>query len=331
MLESIIVLDARKLGDYFNEIKSGFHHSPRETLIAVIVIALIIITPILLFRIWQKRLQRKAIQKAQTEFEDQLSRKNISTTEAALLSRLVRYTPRGKRDAAQLLVDRRVFNSAVKKYLKADNDDDASIAAVRIKLGLTRKRYNMPLISTGDFCEDMPIRIVLKHGRTILGQVSGVGSEAFAVNLPGRIAPGSRGVIEVIQPAGLFSVSCSVIRSGGGQTEFRHSERVRKIQNRSSIRKKMRLPVYITPVQEKAKHYRSRLIDLSAGGVRVENSGIKLETGDKIILTLPVKTGKPINIGAVVARRSDDDGSFSASFVDINEATREKIIGMVFH
>jgi hypothetical protein len=330
-LEPIIILDAQKLRTYFDEIKAGFYQSPRETILSIIIIALIIIAPIILFTFWQKRQHRKAEKEARQQYRKQIEEKHITPEEEMALEELITCTSRGERDAALLLSDRRVFNSAVKKMLKDDTLDDSIITSIRIKLGLSRSSMNAQLWSTGDFLEGMPVRMLTRDRGEIFGHVESVSHESFVLSLPGRVALKALVRLEIVHPGGLFSATCPVLNSGGGLTEFGHSERISKIQNRTAIRRKLRLPVFITPVENDGKHYRSRIFDLSIGGAKIGNSGVTLKEGQNIVITLPVKKGKPVNISAVVKRSSKNENTFSAQFVDIADSTKEKIMGMVFH
>ena len=94
-MEPVIILDADRLRTYFEEIKSGFYQTPRETLISTIVIILLILVPVILFLIFQKRKRKTAVLETREKFEEEIKKKDIDEEERKILERMIVHAPQG--------------------------------------------------------------------------------------------------------------------------------------------------------------------------------------------------------------------------------------------
>ena len=71
------------------------------------------------------------------------------------------------------------------------------------------------------------------------------------------------------------------------------------------------------------------ILDLSGGGARIENPGIPVAPGDRLILSLTA--GKEhLSVAARVVRTANGDRSLHLQFEGLSEAVRDRLIGLVF-
>jgi c-di-GMP-binding flagellar brake protein YcgR len=109
-----------------------------------------------------------------------------------------------------------------------------------------------------------------------------------------------------------------------------HSERIRRIQKRRFFRKMTHLPAVLESRNGSGRRVQTRLVDLSAGGAKVQAAGQVFTVGQAVGLTLYPESGQPISVEGKITRVANDSSSLSIAFDSISERVRERIVRMVF-
>ena len=146
------------------------------------------------------------------------------------------------------------------------------------------------------------------------------------------------------RPTGLYSLTTYVIGKRGNGYQLQHSERVERVQKRRFFRKVLRLPVLLA-INDSAGTtndsagatnvssigvFKTRLIDLSAGGAKIRNPGVGTSAGDVIHLKIFPGKAEPIKLKSRVTRVSPDGASLSVAFDLLKDSTRDQIMKLVF-
>jgi len=109
--------------------------------------------------------------------------------------------------------------------------------------------------------------------------------------------------------------------------------RYKKVQRRNYARASMLINVSFAMREEKEyKYYAALMLDLSGGGARIRTKN-KMEPGEMLIISIPLKDENITVKGQVVRIENDrnDNASIEIYFIDIEESVREKIIKHVFN
>jgi hypothetical protein len=331
----MIILDGDKLRDFWDGIALGFQKSPLEAVISVVIIAVLLAAPIALFLVRQRKARVRRVRRTREVFESLLARKNLSARDREVLQLMSRHTPRGELDLPQLITKSASFSVAAKRVVEAGipgstGISQADIAALRIKLGLVQDGSRGILHSTAELRPGTPLQLSMPLGRKLVGKVIEVQPEALHVQISEAVKSGSEVELRVRRPTGLYSLKTVVTASRGNRLELRHSENIERVQKRRYFRKVLRLPVHLTTEDPSLGVFRTRLIDLSAGGARMRNPGIIVKRGDAVNLRIIRDDSEPVSLKSRVTRVSPDKSLLSVSFESLKGSTRDQLMKLVF-
>ena len=350
----MIILDGDKLRGFWDNIAQGFQKSPLEAAISILIIALLIVVPVVLFLHKQKKDRNRKTDRARAVFDAYAAKKNLSEGDRDLLRKMCRHVSKGELELLNLATKPASFNAAAKRLMGGDDSgrvNDAMIARLRIKLGLVHSGSRGILHSTAEFYQGMPLQLAVESGRKMVGKVQEVQPDGFMLQVPERLAKGARVELRVRRPTGLYSLTTYVIGKRGNGYQLQHSERVERVQKRRFFRKVLRLPVLLaindasgatndasgaTNDSAGATNvssigvFKTRLIDLSAGGAKIRNPGVGTSAGDVIHLKIFPGKAEPIKLKSRVTRVSPDGASLSVAFDLLKDSTRDQIMKLVF-
>ena len=357
----MIILDGDKLRGFWDNIAQGFQKSPLEAAISILIIALLIAVPVVLFLHKQKKDRNRKTDRARAVFDAYAAKKNLSEGDRDLLRKMCRHVSKGELELLDLATKPASFNAAAKRLMGAGDSgrvNDAMIARLRIKLGLVHSGSQGILHSTAEFYQGMPLQLAVESGRKMVGKVQEVQPDGFMLQVPERLAKGARVELRVRRPTGLYSLTTYVIGKRGNGYQLQHSERVERVQKRRFFRKVLRLPVLLAindssgatndssgAINDSAGAindssgatnvssigvFKTRLIDLSAGGAKIRNPGVGTSAGDVIHLKIFPGKAEPIKLKSRVTRVSPDGASLSVAFDLLKDSTRDQIMKLVF-
>jgi hypothetical protein len=246
---------------------------------------------------------------------------------------------------------------------------DKRTAALRLRLGLASSEKRGRLRSTAELAEGLSVGIESEAVTGRIGVIEEVTPDFIAVRTSADLPKGCNVVLKVIRPSGLYAVKSVVADAKGDLVFLDHSEEVKRIQKRRFFRRKMRGAVILSTLVRKEadeaasaaagsrqpnrsagqpsgppaarsdtekeaqyvpeRNWKTRLLDLSAGGARIHNPGVDLEPGQLVMLTMQDAGKKLIRVKARVVRISAEDSSISVQFAALRDATRDKIAHIV--
>ncbi len=134
----IIILDERKLSDFFESISSGFQNSLLDILLALGALVLFVGFLLLMYQLQKKRLREARTRRYQELYERALGKLALHPSDLDLLGRLSDFLKTPERKYL-LLVNQTTFNSCANRIREKGDVPAASLAALRIKLGLPFK------------------------------------------------------------------------------------------------------------------------------------------------------------------------------------------------
>jgi hypothetical protein len=329
----MIILDGDKLRSYWDSIARGFQKSPLEAAISIVIIALLIALPVVIFLNRQKKQKKRKALRAREVFDIFAARHSLTERDREVLIEMCRHTAKGELDLANLVTKPASFNAAAKRLSEAGFSQsagirDADIAGLRIKLGLVQSGSRGILHSTAELRPGM--QVALESGRKQIAKVLEVKPEGFQLQTAEKLTPGSSVELRVRRSTGLYSLNTTVVGRSGNGYILRHTENIKRVQKRRYFRKVSRLPVLFTTDDPSLGSFKTRLVDLSAGGARMRNPGVALKAGDAVHLSIIHGGAEPIKLNSRVTRLSPDRALMSVAFESLKDSTRDLLMRMVF-
>jgi hypothetical protein len=326
------ILDGEKLREYWDGIARGFQKSPLEAAISVVVIVLLIVVPVALFLLKQKKDKAKRMGRARQVFETFASKKGLSEGERALLQEMAGVLPKGELDLLKLVSKPATFNIGARRLLEKRSSSGKEIAGLRLKLGLVSPGSRRVFHSTAELHRGMEVQLISADNRRVLGRVQAVELDSFKVLLNSEV-PLRSNVLEVriSRSTGLYSLRTRVLGYSNRLLSLEHSEEIKRVQKRRFFRKVTRLPVMLTSGDESKESVRARLVDLSAGGAKLRNPGLKVRRGQELFLTIFTSDKDRVKVKSRVNRTSADEAFLVVTFDALPERTREKIMKLIFN
>jgi hypothetical protein len=326
-----LIIDDGRLNQFLNDLSEGFKKSPFEYIMFLVLIAAIIFLPLFLFIVFQIKNRRKILKAARERFKNVILKKGLTPSEEEVLKKLADYFPRDKRFLPDLLTHAHTFNTCVKRMQEKEPIDDTLIVKIRIKLGLSAQAGPRQLHSTAEFVSGITVRLNLFKGGLVKGKIREIDEQGLTVITQARATPGQALLLELDTRSGYYLVHTQVMESGENWLKLAHSEHIERVQNRVYYRKQLKLPVMLKDPEGAAKVFSTFLMDLSAGGAKVHNPGIKAAEGRELILIMRLNAQEDLVLPGRISRISDKDTSISLSFVGIKETVRDKIMRLVLH
>jgi len=303
--------------------------------------------------------QREKIDIGWQYFAEMAGLKRLTVQETDILRRIVEH---GGISSADMVFDSSfIYEDALDGFLKAnasklDKDETqfALLRGLRLKLGYSHLPSEIPLCSTRQLEDGMPVTLVDGEGGSIKGRIQEVKEKTWAVSLEAEVPP---------TVAAGAAVDLSVLRSGDGEYMVRlpilaarlgsrliflpHTRAMERRQMRNWVRIEVNIPCRVTTMARPegwtpgsggpsvGMVLEGRLLDLSGGGACGRFTSPILQ-GTKLSLNFDLPGTSLRGVQAEVMRMTSvlkgnrEDFEHNLKFLSMETASQEKIVRYVF-
>ncbi|MBA7689093.1 hypothetical protein ES703_97588 [subsurface metagenome] len=148
----MIILDEKRLSQFFKSVSSGFERSLSEILLVIILLLAFMSFLILMYRIQKAKANREHIRRSQAEYEKLLLKFDLGPTEQNLIKRLAEFLKIPDKKYL-LLLNQATFNSCVSKLREKEEIPAVALTGLRLKLGFTAQDPEKILSSSAELPE----------------------------------------------------------------------------------------------------------------------------------------------------------------------------------
>ncbi len=329
-----IILDEQKLTKFFYDISRGFQQSPLQILLALALLLLFIGFLIFMYRLQKKRLRESRNLRYVELYEAAMAKLNLNPSELHLLERLARYLKTPERKYL-LLVNHSTFNACASRLCRQEDVQEASLSALRIKLGFKAQDPERIPSSTAELPQGLPVLITSHTGKRVTGRVAGSQPQSLIISPtePIKLPCGIEVRVYFQNRSGVFSFTTHVqdtLEKPELAIHLAHSETIRQTQRRAYYREKLSLPIFIRPAGSEEKPLLSAFLDLGGGGASLRNPQNRYEAGVDLELTFLPSGADRLSLTAKVIRASRGGKVLHVRFGTITDSVRDRIIGFLF-
>lgn len=295
-------------------------------------------------------------------FGEMAAQKRLTVQETDLLRRIVET---GGVSSADMVFDSSfIYEDAIESFLKIngsklDKDESqyALMRGLRVKLGYAQLPSEIPISSTRQFEEGMPVTLIDGEGQPRKGRISEVKEKNWMVvmesEIPPTIAVGAAVEVCVLRSGdGEYAANLpiSATRLGPRLIFLPHTRTLERKQMRNWVRIDVNIPCRVT-VMAKPEDWKEgmpgptgpsmgmvlegRLIDLSGGGACARFSS-PIPQGHRLSLNfdLPGTSLRGVQTEVMrmtsVIRSSREDFEHNLKFMGMETASQEKVVRYVF-
>jgi hypothetical protein len=330
----MFTFDSEALDYIFEGLASGFRRTPQEILLFFILLAGLVTLLVAIYffqRIWRSALQRK---RAEALFRSVAESKKISAEQQRLLQELARELSGWRRQLGRLVTDRYVFNRAAERYLRHRPRDDGAIAALRLKLGLSRFDGEKIIRSSAELDEGLRVYVRQDREHSYPGTVSAQNPDSVVLRITGNgdgPGEGDRLQIYFLRKNGVFYFNTRVKQAYDDILRLEHSEEIARVQRRKFYRGRVSLPVSVEKAGSYQPAVRTYILELGGGGLTLFNPYKVFHPADELTMSFSLPEGGDLRIEGRV-QRTDRGGSLAhVEFRAIKETVRDKILGFVLN
>lgn len=319
-----------------NAMAEGFRTHPLEIALFILLLAGFVVALIVMGRIIRRREREALVAKSEQSFAALVTKHKLSDEERRLAERMAdSLDDDGRRHL--VLTDPHIFNAVLRKMYGRERVPAAVANSLRQKLGFDKTRPAAPK-STAELPPGAPVRLLRGNETFGTGSVAGIEDEALIVTLDGagageagRIKPGTPLRLLTAGRQGIHVFETAVLSSQTATLKLRHAPRAKAYQRRKYFRSPVKIPVFIRQEQDAGDLQRTLIRDLSGGGARLDDPGIRPSAGDRLELYFRNDPEKARPLRAEVVRRSKsgNDETISVRFGAISESERDKIISFI--
>ena len=324
-------MDNQNVSDILRSISRGFVQSPEQRILFIVILAAFVLLIVLVYFLQELRAKARHFRNA-TEVYDHLTRQlGLSRSERALADRLAGCCkPPDKKYL--VLLSPHTFDACTVKLKQREEVSELTLTALRLKLDFSARRPEDIPASSSELPRGMRVILTQKGKPTMRARVSRQDPDALVAAMDeGSVLP-DRGVPLTVyfqNQSGVFAFLSHIRRVGGRDVFLDHSETIKRSQRRKYYRRPVKLSASVTLENNPAQQMATTILDLSGGGARIENPGIPVAPGDRLILSLTA--GKEhLSVAARVVRTANGDRSLHLQFEGLSEAVRDRLIGLVF-
>ncbi len=292
-------------------------------------------------------------------FAEMAGQKRLTPQETELLKRIVES---GGVSSADMVFDSSfIYEDALDEYIKInlsklekDDSQYALMRGLRVKLGYSQLPSEIPLCSTRQFEEGMPVTVIDGEGQARKGRLAEIKEKHWAVlmdeEIPPTIMVSAAIHVAILRSGdGEYSTLLTVMatRLGARLVYFGHTRNMERKQLRNWVRIDVNIPCRVT-VMAKPEDWKvgsggpsmgmvleGRLIDLSGGGACARFSS-PIPQGHRLSLNfdLPGTSLRGVQTEVMrmtsVVRSSREDFEHNLKFKGMETAAQEKIVRYVF-
>jgi len=324
-------MDAQNVGDLLYRISRGFIQSPEQRLLFIVILSTFILLIVLVYFLQERRSRARHMRRAAEVYDHLVRQFGLSRSEHALVERLAGCCkPADKKYL--VLLNAHTFDACATKLRDRGDVPETTLAALRLKLEFSARRPEDVPASSSELPRGMRLILTQKGRPAMKARVSRQDPEALVAAMDeGSVLP-ERGIplsIYFQNKSGLFAFLTHVRKVGGRDVYLDHSETIKRSQRRKYYRRPVQLSAAVTLENNMGQPIATTILDLSGGGARITNSGIPVNPGNRLVLTLRAGS-EQVTIAARVVRKSHGDEHLHLQFEGLSEAVRDRLIGLVF-
>jgi len=324
-------MDTQNVSDLLYSISRGFIQSPEQRILFIAILLAFILLIVLVYFLQERKSRARQKRNAAEVFEHLMRQLGLSRSERALVNRLAGCCkPPDKKYL--VLLSSHTFDACAVKLREREEVPEMTLAALRLKLDFSARRPEDIPASSSELPRRMRVILTQKRKPTMRARVSRQDPEALVVamdegsTLPERAIPVT---VYFQNQSGLFAFLTHVRKISGRDAYLDHSETIKRSQRRKYYRRPVQLSATATFENNPAEQLTTTILNLSGGGASIENPGIPVAPGDRLILSLTA--GKEhFSLAARVARKTHGDRLLHLQFEGLSEAERDRLIGLVF-
>lgn len=308
--------------------------------------------------------QREKVDIGWHYFTEMATAKRLNAAEIDILKRIVEAAELGSAD--MVFESSYIYEDSLEPFLNAnagrlekDGHMYALLRGLRVKLGYAHLPTEIPIVSTRQLEEGMPLSLSDgEGGMTLKGRVSEVGERAWSAvldeDIPPTVASGAAVDATMLRSNdGEYATRLTVAgtRLGNRTVHFRHTRALERKQMRSWVRIDVNIPCRVTvmskpeiPHPPPEGHVQGpsvgmvlegRLLDLSGGGACARFSS-PIPQGHRLSLNFDLPGSSLRGVEAevmrmvTVARAGREDFEHNLKFQSMETAFQEKIVRYVF-
>lgn len=303
--------------------------------------------------------QREKIDIGWRYFAESAERKRLTAQETDILRRIVE---QGGISSADMVFDSSfIYEDALEDFLKAnagkfgkEDTQYALLRGLRLKLGYSHLPAEVPISSTRQLEEGMPITLTDDEGAPCKGRIQEVTEKSWAVALEAEIPPtvavGAAAEISVLRSGdGEYVVRLTILatRLGSRAVFLPHTRTLERRQMRNWVRIDVNIPCRVTAMAKPEDWtpgsggpsvgmvLEGRLLDLSGGGACARfSSPILRGTRLSLNFDLPGTSLRGVQTEVMrmtsVLKGNREDFEHNLKFLSMETAAQEKIVRYVF-
>jgi hypothetical protein len=324
-------MDIQSVSDILHSISRGFVETPEQRILFIAVLAAFIMLIVLVYFLQELKAKARHLRNA-TEVYDHLTRQlGLSRSERALVDRLASCCrPPDKKYL--VLLNSHTFDACAERLGEKEQIPEMTLAALRLKLDFSARGPEDIPASSSELPRGMRLSLIQKGNPAMKARVRGQAPEALVITVAeGSMLP-IRGVPLTVyfqNQSGLFAFLSHVRKLSGRTVFLDHSEAIKRSQRRKYYRRSLRLSATIATENNPEQQLGTTILDLSGGGARIENPGVDVEPGDRLVLYLRAGA-EHMTLAARVVRKSHGDEFLHLQFESLSDAARDRLIGLVF-
>lgn len=324
-------MDTQNVSDLLRSISRGFIQSPEQRILFIVVLAAFVLLIVLVYFLQELRAKARHMRNA-TEVYDHLTRQlGLSRSERAMADRLAGCCkPPDKKYL--VLLSSHTFDACAEKLREREEIPEMALMALRLKLDFSARRPEDIPASSSELPRGMRVILTQKGKPTMRAWVSRQDPEALVAAVDeGSVLP-ERGIPLTLyfqNQSGVFAFLTHARKISGRDAYLDHSETIKRSQRRRYYRRTVQLSASFVLENNPERQLTTTILDLSGGGARIENPGIPVKPGDRVILGLRAGA-EHITMAARVVRKSHGDEVLHLQFEGLSETVRDRLIGLVF-
>lgn len=324
-------MDSQNVSDLLRSISRGFIQSPEQRILFIVVLAAFVLLIVLVYFLQELRAKARHMRNA-TEVYDHLTRQlGLSRSERAMADRLAGCCkPPDKKYL--VLLSSHTFDACAEKLREREEIPEMALTALRLKLDFSARRPEDIPASSSELPRGMRVILTQKGKPTMRAWVSRQDPEALVAAVDeGSVLP-ERGIPLTLyfqNQSGVFAFLTHARKISGRDAYLDHSETIKRSQRRKYYRRAVQLSASFVLENNPERQLTTTILDLSGGGARIENPGIPVKPGDRVILGLRAGA-EHITMAARVVRKSHGDEVLHLQFEGLSETVRDRLIGLVF-
>jgi hypothetical protein len=256
---------------------------------------------------------------------------SITQAEKNLIDALSRYLKLPEKKYL-LFLNQHTFNYCLNNLRKHTVVPNEVLLPLTKKLGFDLYNpFHLPR-TTRELKPGKPAYLVLPENRRIAGYIDRQLPDSVVFVPRGTThAPslGSKATLYLHNALGILSFPTMVQNVKDGNIYLEHSDTVSTIQRREYYRRNIRLPILVRQEGSTEKPLKSVIIDLSAGGMSIENPQRRYQKGDDLRLFFHEDTGAAFDIDGEVIRVSRNREVLHIRFGHMIDSVQDRIMGFI--